>query len=82
MEGSSAFFVTAMMVVVFFAFLTGATWEFLLIGVVASIVGMVVEALSEGGSSIDDNLTIPTTFGGVLWLGLVLIDRSDLLKLL
>ncbi|MCB0713640.1 MAG: dolichol kinase [Ignavibacteriae bacterium] len=81
-EGSSAFFVTAMMVVVFFAFLTGATWEFLLIGVVASIVGMVVEALSEGGSSIDDNLTIPTTFGGVLWLGLVLIDRSDLLKLL
>ena len=81
-QGSSAFFVTAMIVVLVVAALSRADWEFIAVGAVASAVSMVVEALSEGGSSIDDNLTIPTAFGGVMWGGLALLGRSDLFHLL
>ena len=81
-EGSMAFLLTAFVAVAIVAYLSGATWEFMVVGAVASVVGMVVEALSEGGSSIDDNLTIPTSFGAVLWIGLILIERRDLLQLL
>ena len=81
-EGSSAFVVTAMGVVVVVAGLSGASWEFIAIGGIASIIGMIVEALSEGGSSIDDNLTIPTAFGAAMWAGLKLVGLDSLIYLL
>lgn len=81
-EGSSAFLVTAMAVVALVAGVSGASVEFLIVGFLASFVAMVVEALSEGGSSIDDNLTIPAAFGAVMWGGLALIGKSDLAYLL
>lgn len=75
-EGSAAFFVTAMLVVLTMARLVEASWEFLLVGAVASVVATVVEAVSHGDGAIDDNLSIPTAFGAVLWAGLALLSYS------
>ncbi|MCE2503059.1 MAG: dolichol kinase [Chlorobi bacterium] len=71
-EGSGAFFVTAVIVVFVVAYLSHAPREFVAFGGLASLVAMVVEGLSEGGSSIDDNMTIPMAFGAVMWGGLEL----------
>lgn len=81
-EGSGAFFVTAMMVVLLVAYLASAPWEFIAVGAVASLAAMVMEAVTQGGSSIDDNLTIPTTFGAVMWGVFALLQRLDMAALL
>ena len=77
-EGSSAFFVTAMLVVLAVAQLAGAPWEFIVAGAVASLVATVVEAVSHGGGSVDDNLTIPAAFGAVMWALLALMNSPVL----
>lgn len=81
-EGSAAFFVTAMAVTVITASLAGAPWEFIAVGAVASLAAMVVEAVTQGGSSIDDNLTIPTSFGAVMWALFALMGRPEIARLL
>ncbi len=78
LEGSLAFFVTAMMVVGFYALIAPATWHFVLAGLLASLVATGVEAISHGGSTIDDNLTIPTAFGAVMWGVMALINPDAL----
>ena len=68
LEGSGAFFVTAFAVVLIVAAFYGYGWPFIVAGGVASLVATLVEAVSHGGSTIDDNLTIPTAFGAVMWI--------------
>ncbi|MDB5035884.1 MAG: Dolichol kinase [Chlorobi bacterium] len=65
-EGSSAFAVSAILMVIIVALLFHAPWQFIAAGAVASVVAAVVEAMSYG-VNIDDNLTIPTSFSVVMW---------------
>ncbi len=81
MEGSAAFFVTAMMVVFAVAFIFKAPAVFVAVGALAACVATVVEAMSNG-SSIDDNLTIPISFGLVMWGVLALVGGADVTTLL
>lgn len=81
-EGSAAFFVTAMMVVLVVAWLVDAPWEFIAAGAVASLIATIVEAVSHGGGSIDDNLTIPAAFSVVMWGLLAFVEGLSLHTLL
>jgi dolichol kinase len=63
LEGSSAFFLSALLVVAATPKLEYSAAEYL-IGVVAAAVGAVVEALPV---KLDDNLTIPISVGLVMW---------------
>ncbi len=79
-EGSSAFVVTAVMVVLGVAAIYDAPWEFLVAGIIASFVAAVAEAMSYG-VNIDDNLTIPLSFGASIW-GLLLLFGGPEIDLL
>jgi dolichol kinase len=68
-EGSAAFFVTAMLVIVATPKVGYGPGEYLL-GAVAALAATIVEA---GASWIDDNLSIPLTVGFTLWAGYALI---------
>jgi dolichol kinase len=63
-EGTTAFFLTAMLVVAVAPKIEYLAAEYL-IGAIAAIVGAFVEALS--GDLIDDNLSIPISIGVVMW---------------
>jgi dolichol kinase len=63
-EGTLAFFVSALIVVALAPKAEGIAAEFF-IGAASALVGAVVEA---SGIRIDDNLTIPASVGGVLWM--------------
>jgi len=80
-EGSSAFVVTAIMVVLGVAAIYQAPTSFILIGIVASFIAAVAEAMSYG-VNIDDNLTIPLSFGAVMWGGMALMNTPELRALL
>jgi dolichol kinase len=80
-EGSSAFVVTAIMVVLGVAAIYGAPVSFILIGIVASFIAAVAEAMSYG-VNIDDNLTIPLAFGAVMWGGMAVVGSPELRMLL
>ncbi|MBW7888304.1 MAG: dolichol kinase [Bacteroidetes bacterium] len=62
-EGSTAFFIFALLVVAFSPKVYQSFGEYI-IGIVASLVGTVVEAASW---NIDDNLTIPISIGIIMW---------------
>jgi dolichol kinase len=62
-EGTAAFFVTAVLVVLLSPKITYAFSEYA-IGIAAALVGTIVEA---SGIGIDDNLTIPLSIGGAMW---------------
>ena len=64
MEGTSAFFVTAILVVVVAPKILYLPTEYL-IGIAAAVVGTFVEVMS--GEVIDDNLTIPISISLVMW---------------
>jgi dolichol kinase len=68
-EGSSAFYVTAMMVVTAVMLIYDAPMLFLTTGAAAAFAATAAEAFSYG-ANVDDNLTIPTAYGFVQW-GLV-----------
>jgi dolichol kinase len=68
-EGSSAFFVTAMMVIAVTPKVGYGAGEYLL-GAAAALAATVVEA---GVPWIDDNLSIPLTVGVTLWAGYALL---------
>jgi dolichol kinase len=53
-------------VVLVVAAIVGAPWQFIVAGSVAAVVSAVAEAMSYG-VNIDDNLTIPLSFGLVAW---------------
>lgn len=77
-EGSSAFFLSAVLIVlgvagIYSESLADSVWTFVGLGIVASFVATVAEAMSYG-INIDDNLTIPLSFGLVLWPLLLLLS--------
>lgn len=68
LEGSTAFFVSASLVVLIYYFIFQAGTIFLLAGIIASFVSAFFEAASKN-LKIDDNLLAPISFSIVLWLG-------------
>jgi len=75
-EGSLAFLVSAIGTVAASAAVFEAPLPFMLAGVAAAAAAALVEAASTG-AHIDDNLTIPLTFGFVFWGGLALTGASE-----
>lgn len=63
-EGTMAFFISALVVVALAPKISYTPTEYL-IGVVAALVGTFVELLS---GTIDDNLSVPISIGTVMWL--------------
>lgn len=80
-EGSSAFFISACLVVAAVAAIFHAPWQFLAAGALAAASATVAEALSYG-VNIDDNLTIPLSFGAVMWGALALFGGPEVALLL
>jgi len=77
-EGTSAFFVTALIVVAVSPKISYLPLEYI-IGAVAAILGALVEALSVG---IDDNVSIPISIGAAMWLMYwVFLPALDIFKL-
>ena len=64
LEGSLAFFISAMLVVLVAPKIDGLPMEYV-IGFIAAAIGTVVEALPL---KIDDNITIPLSVGSSLWV--------------
>jgi dolichol kinase len=78
LEGASAFFISGLFVVAFAPKVAYVPAEYL-IGAAAALVGAVVEASAIG---LDDNLSIPLTVGGVMWiLYLLFLPALNLFKL-
>jgi len=78
LEGSGAFFFSAIVVVILTPKISYIPMEYL-IGGFAALVGTVVEA---SGIGIDDNLSIPLSVGGVMWLlYTILLPATDLILL-
>ncbi len=65
LEGSSAFVVSAVLVVLFTPKVAYLPMEYV-IGILAGIVGAIAEILSY--NILDDNVAIPLSIGGVMWL--------------
>jgi dolichol kinase len=69
-EGTLAFFMSAIIVVLFTPKLNGSMMEYS-IGILAAAVGAIVENISFGYA--DDNLTIPISVGCTMWLLYILL---------
>jgi dolichol kinase len=67
-EGSAAFAISAVIVVAIVSALHNMPWTYYLFGLVGAIVATLVEAASSY-LKIDDNLTIPISYGIVVWIG-------------
>ena len=68
-EGSAAFFVSALLVVAFLPKIEYAPSEYL-IGAGAALVATIVEALPV---DLDDNFSVPMSFGAAMWAGYWLV---------
>ncbi len=66
-EGTLAFIISALIMVVIIGILFSASYSFFISGIIASIIGAFVEVYS-GTCKIDDNLSIPFSVGITLWL--------------
>ncbi|HMK39824.1 MAG TPA: dolichol kinase [Bacteroidota bacterium] len=78
LEGASAFFLSGLLVVAFAPKVDYAPGEYL-IGGAAALFGAVVEASAIG---LDDNLSIPLSVGGMMWiLYLLFLPALNLFKL-
>ncbi len=64
LEGSTAFFISAVIVVFFTPKVEGHFLEYV-IGIIAAFFGTIAESMSF---EIDDNLSIPITIGTVMWI--------------
>jgi dolichol kinase len=79
LEGSLAFFISAVIVVFIMPKIDRLPMEYV-VGIIASIVGTIVEALPI---KIDDNLTIPLSVGFALWILYVwLLPAVNLMSLM
>lgn len=65
LEGTLAFFVSAIVVVFFTPKVEGAFPEYM-IAIIAAFIGAIVENISFGFA--DDNLSIPISIGAVMWI--------------
>jgi len=65
LEGTLAFFISAIIVVLITPKITGNIYEYL-IGFFAAFIAAIVENISYGW--IDDNLSIPITIGFIMWV--------------
>jgi dolichol kinase len=70
-EGTTAFFISAFIVVTIFGFIFSAPWTFFIFGFAASIIAGFAEAASTM-MKMDDNFTIPISFGFSLWGGAII----------
>jgi dolichol kinase len=78
LEGALAFLVSALLVVAFAPKIEYLPLEYV-IGAIAALVGAIIESASVG---VDDNLSIPISVGGVMWvLYLLFLDSVDLYAL-
>ena len=77
LEGTLAFFVTALIVIVLAPKVNYTYMEYL-IGIIAVAIGAIVENISQGWA--DDNLTIPVSIGLVMWgLYLIMMPETQLI---
>jgi len=65
LEGSSAFFISAVLVILFTPKITYSGTEYM-IGFIGAFIGTIVELFSF--AILDDNFSIPLSVGGVMWL--------------
>lgn len=68
LEGTIAFIISAFMVILFIGYLVEAPWTYFLCGMIAAIVGGIVE-VSSSIIKFDDNLTIPISISLLMWGG-------------
>jgi len=77
LEGTTGFFVSAVLVVLLAPKVEGLTLEYV-IGIIAAAIGALVEARS---SKIDDNITVPLAIGFVMWaLYALLLPTLDIYR--
>jgi dolichol kinase len=84
LQGTMAFWLSGWCAIIVIFVISGATWHYAAIGVLATFVGGVVEAASTR-LHMDDNFSIPLSVGAVMWLlvlGLEGVIRDRLLALL
>jgi len=67
-EGTTAFWVTAIISVFVIGNLVNAPWSYYFFGIIAAFVGGIAEAASTM-LKMDDNLSIPLSIGLVMWVG-------------
>ncbi len=67
LEGSTAFVISALIVVFIYGIAFSAPWTYYVAGIIAAVLGALVEAISPL-LKIDDNLSIPIGTGIVLWI--------------
>jgi len=67
--GTVAFFVSAMIVVAVYGMIFNVSYLYYLIGIIASMVAAIIEAISKKILRTDDNLAIPISFGIIMWTG-------------
>ncbi|MCC7438855.1 MAG: dolichol kinase [Armatimonadetes bacterium] len=76
LEGSLAFVVTAIGVVLIAAQVYQAPASFIYVGILCSVAAAIAEAMSYG-INVDDNFTIPLTFGLLMWGLLAAIGGTE-----
>ena len=81
LEGSLAFFLTAIAVVAIVMGLYDAPLVFLTTGIVAAFIATAAEAFSHG-ANFDDNLTIPMSFGFAQWGLLAFLGGPDVERIM
>lgn len=74
-EGSSAFFVSAVIVVLVAPKALGLPVEYA-IGIVAAVVGTLVEAMSVR-LKVDDNFSVPSSVGLTMWVGYLIASMMN-----
>lgn len=72
-EGTTAFWVSSWLVILILGILISAPWTFFIFGFIATFISGWVEALSTM-LKMDDNLSIPISFGFAMWGGAWIAD--------
>jgi len=67
-EGTTAFWITAIISVIIIGTIISAPWTYFFFGIIAAIIGGIAEAASTM-LKMDDNLSIPVSIGLVMWGG-------------
>jgi dolichol kinase len=67
--GTISFFISAMVVVSIYGYIFAMPLSYFFVGIVASAIAAVAEAISNEVLRTDDNLAIPISFGIMMWVG-------------